>query len=53
MCKKKKNYDAGSVTIVSLKGEKQELSSSVVVENANDYDEDYLNMIFGSQEEDC
>lgn len=50
---KKKTYDAGSATIVSPEGEKQELSSSVVIENADDYDEDYLNMIFGSREEDC
>ena len=49
---KTKTYDAGSVTVVSPENEELELSASFVVENADDYDEDYLNMIFGMSEEE-
>lgn len=53
MCKRKKTYAAGDVTIVSSSEEEQDLSGSFVVENADEYDEEYLDMIFGSQEKDC
>ena len=45
---KQKEYSSETVTIVSPKNEELDLSVSIEVKNADDYDEDYLNMIFGN-----